>query len=211
MSTPILGSKFWWWVFATTIGFVIGFFLGLFSSLLAINTSLSAISGFWGGGLGGLCVGIAQKLVLRNQVSAKWILATTVGFSIGCGIGGLILVITSNAIISSILGIVSGIISLSFAQALTMEWQKNKTLKWLIANSIGVTVGAGTGALACILAGVIAQNIFRGGLETLIPVLVSATLAGSMVSGLTYSGITGLFLIKLLPKLQTMGVDTESL
>lgn len=199
MSNPTLGSKFWWWVFATTIGFVIGFFLGLFSSLLAISSSLSAISGFWGGALGGLCVGIAQQWVLRNNVSAKWILATSFGFSIGCGIGGLILVITSNAIISSILGIVSGIISLSFAQARTMEWQKNKTLKWLIANSIGVTVGAGTGALACIFAGVLAGQIVRGGLETLGTILLAATVAGSVVSGLTYGGITGLFLIKLLP------------
>ncbi|MBD2293035.1 hypothetical protein H6G06_05940 [Anabaena sphaerica FACHB-251] len=202
MSTPTLGSKFWWWVFATTIGFVIGFFLGLFSSLLAIYTSLSAISGFWGGALGGLCVGIAQKLVLRKKVSAKWILATSFGFSIGCGIGGLIIASTSirhNSIIGPILGMVSGIISLSFAQARTMGWQKNKTIKWLIATTLGVTVGAGTGALACILAGVIAGQIFRGGLDTLGTVLLAATVAGSMVSGLTYGGITGLFLIKLLP------------
>ncbi|BAZ80980.1 MAG: hypothetical protein ACKO9I_16695 [Sphaerospermopsis kisseleviana] len=211
MSNPTLKAKYWWWVFATTIAIVIGFFLGLFSSLPAINSSLSAISGFWGGALGGLCVGIAQKLVLRHQLSAKWILATTFGFSIGCGIGSLILVMTSNGIISSIFGLVSGIISLSFAQARTMKWQKNKTLKWLIANSIGVTVGAGIGVLACIIAGVIAGQIVRGGLETLGTILLAATVAGSLVMGLTYGGITGLFLIKLLPNLQTMGVDSENL
>ncbi|WP_071190300.1 hypothetical protein [Trichormus sp. NMC-1] len=212
MSNSTVRWKFWWrWVLATTIGFFIGFFLGLFSSLLAINSSLSGISGFWGGALGGLCVGIAQKLVLRKKVSAKWILATTFGFSMGCGIGGLILVITSNAIMSPILGIASGIISLSFAQALVMKWPREKTLNWLIATTIGVIVGAGIGALACILAAVTAEKIFIGGLETLIPILLSATVAGSMVSGFIYGGITGLFLIKLLPNPQTMGVDTESL
>lgn len=209
MSNPTLKAKYWWWVFATTIAIVIGFFLGLFSSLPAINSSLSAISGFWGGALGGLCVGIAQKLVLRHQLSAKWILATTFGFSIGCGIGGLILVMTSNGIISSIFGLVSGIISLSFAQARTMEWQKNKTLKWLIGNTISVIMGVGAGILVSILAAFMAQNIFKGGLETLISILLSAAVAGSLVMGLIYGIITGLFLIKLLPNPQTMAVDSE--
>ncbi|WP_016949234.1 hypothetical protein [Anabaena sp. PCC 7108] len=204
MSNPTVRWKFWWrWVLATTIGFSLGFFLGLFSSLLGINSSLSAISGFWGGALGGLCVGIAQKLVLRKKVSAKWILATTFGFSMGCGIGGLILVITSNAIMSPILGIASGIISLSFAQALVMKWPREKTLNWLIATTIGVIVGAGIGTLACILAAVTAEKIFKGDLQTLIEILFSAAVAGSMVSGFIYGGISGLFLIKLLPNPQT--------
>jgi hypothetical protein len=193
-------KKFWFWIIGTTFGLISGFFAAF---LLTLDYLYLA------GAICGLCLGFFQGLFLlkllnkkifavNNHILVKWILATTFGMSIGGGITNLFGNLTSNPPLIIGLFIFITIIPLSIAQGLAMDWQKNKIYMWLFANFCGVLASGLFGVLLYFVSAEIAVAITGGGLGAIFIFIMVATLSISLSSGLTFGGITGLFLLRLL-------------
>lgn len=198
--SAIREKKFWFWIIGTTFGLITGAFAAFLLTLEYLSLT---------GAVCGLCLGFFQGLFLpkllnkkilavNNYIFVKWILATTIGMSIGGGITSLFKNLIYNQSLIIGLFIFITIIPLSITQGLVMDWQKNKIYIWLLANFCGVLASGLVGILLCFVSVAVAMAITGGGLGALFIFIMVATLSISLSSGLTFGGITGLFLLRLL-------------
>jgi hypothetical protein len=79
-------SKETWWMWASIVGWAVGL-------VIAVGTEVasSTLSAAMMGAIGGAVAGTLQWIVLRRQVSraGRWVLASAVGWAMGCGIIGV--------------------------------------------------------------------------------------------------------------------------
>jgi len=132
-----VGWGFWlWWVLASTVGFAVAF---------AVFEAVPEAVGFAVRmAVGGASVGIAQWLVLRQQVSRAgwWVLAS----SVGLGVGLLVVFgvsprgfVVAEAVAFAVRGVVGGAVG-GIAQWLVLRRQVSRAGWWVLASIVGFAV-----------------------------------------------------------------------
>jgi hypothetical protein len=182
------------WTVATVVGLVIGI-LSILTLVtgLALGGSSTALVGIVGGAALGAGVGLAQWLVVRQHLRdvSRWVLASTVGGTIGVAIGlvfadalrplfGSVLtdavqarptvprLLWSSALETGIAGAIAGI-SLGGAQWLVLRRQVRSAGWWIVVSGLGWMAGLSLSTALIDVGGI----------------LVSLLLAGIVVGGMT--------------------------
>ncbi len=170
------------WTLATTLGILIGYLplAFLIDSLdLGLARVLAPI-------ISGLCLGLAQWLVLRPYVarSSQWILNHASGWVVGYGLGLLVIQLFSQTSLGMLIGFVSFGVILALFQYPILRREVPRLGLWILASVVGWTLGAYLSQLA---AGV----FFRHAL----PTAFTGVLVSVGFTGLAAGAITGVVLI----------------
>jgi hypothetical protein len=148
-----IGWRFWlWWVLASTAGFAVGsivIFVGSFVGAMAgWMGRTGAIPGWMVGGVvvAGAAIGIAQWLVLQQQVSqsGRWILASTVGFTVGFIVPAAMYIFDAYSVGRAVSGVVFGAVlgaSIGIAQWFALRRHVSRAGWWVLASTVGSAVG----------------------------------------------------------------------
>jgi hypothetical protein len=124
-----------WWVAATTIGWLIGF--AICEAFSAFLRSLSSDGLVIGTG-----VGIAQWVVLRRQLKPAgwWILASIIGFGIGKVLGDQVATSVGGLVGSALGGAVIGLVA-GALQWLVLQRKVAASGWWVVASTFGWALG----------------------------------------------------------------------
>lgn len=143
-----VGYGFWFqWVLATMVGFVV--------SLHWIEIGTRPELGSLEGAIGGAIIGIAQCLVLRQQIACfwRWGIVCVAGWSLlgFLGIGALGWVAPRDMFdifLRAVWGLIEGMkvgIVIGSLQWLVLRGQLPNAWRWIVASMVGWAVGLGAG------------------------------------------------------------------
>lgn len=135
------------WAVATTLGWVVGFTIcdGLKTVIDEIHhISIIPLSGCLpvDGAVIGVCVGIAQWLVLRPYIAGTrwWIAASIVGFAIGKQIGDYLVVAIPGTLGAGLSGAVIGTLA-GIAQWFVLRHYAARAGWWIAASALAWAIG----------------------------------------------------------------------
>ena len=174
------------WMVASVAGWLVGWLVAWIGAL-----SVGWIVAWAGVGIGG-GVGVAQWLVLREQVARAgwWVVASIVGGVVGGGVSvGLILGAFVGAgevmgnVVAVILGWVLVGVGMGVAQWLVLRGRVARAGWWVVASVMGWIVGR---IAAWFGVGIVAVDVILG------------QVAGQVAYGVVYGAITGIVLVQLL-------------
>jgi uncharacterized integral membrane protein len=231
---PDLTAK---WILASGLGVVLGLFVGLnvawIWSASVLDTSEALVAHLVSGGVVGLAVGIAQWLVLRRHVvrTRGWILVSTMGMSLGFVVSALLGFPVlrdmdfsmgfelpsweTGAAFSFALGgpVVGGLIGVGvgIGQRLILRRKVLRARWWMLASTIGLSLGWATGSffselglvfglislMPTWLAGPIVQRLDALGFDLM---RIDKLLAAGLSTGVVFGAITGAVLLRLLQR-----------
>lgn len=136
---------------------------------------------------------LKQKGSSRNirQVIIKWILGTTIGFSVGGSITSLwINLIGSTSAQILIFQIALIIIFIGLGQGLIIKWSTKELFQWLLAHIISILASLLIGLLLYFLSISIGVSITGSGLGAIFFILIIAPLLIILSTGIIYGCVT---------------------
>ncbi|WP_414751878.1 hypothetical protein [Anabaena sp. CCY 9910] len=206
---------YFFWILGTTIGLVAGLISALFSSVAIYNLPLvgaskglinflsSAIAGL----ILGFCQGIALAKLLKHQelsinirrLTIKWILATTIAFSLGGQVTSLWTNLDGTLTPQMLVFKLSLILFLiGLGQGIFMQWSIKKISQWLLTHILSILASILVGVFLFFLTISIGRGLSSGGLGVLVYAFLIAPLLISVSTGIIYGSITILFLPSIL-------------
>lgn len=145
--SPIDWMLWFYWIMATTLGWILGRFL--FPNLVFITI--------------GIAIGIMQSIVLHNRIYKpwQWIIATTLGWTIGSAIILMLVPVNMDFIAGILIGLTTGV-----SQWVILRHEIHWAGWWIILNVVGWSTGMD------LLPGIFLTGIIAGGVTAIALVLL---------------------------------------
>lgn len=199
-----VGWRFlFWWVLASTVVLALGLAVGFFATVLShafffvskLGVVGEALNFAVGGAVAGALLGSAQQRYLRRGVLPAdwWVLASTVGWAVGAGMGGAVDLVVGGEGLNFALMVAVGGASVGIAQWLVLRRQVARAGWWVLTNTL---VGGALGGAVDLVVGGLGGLDASAGLAVLaiIPLLP----VGGFLASAVYGVITGGVLVWLL-------------